>query len=98
MRAEGAVPNNFFEARFNARVSGFELLRDPALEGELERGGTLGFGGGGKLIGMDGSDGSYGENADGVIGSVGDKIGLRCSTVDRLRVACISAGSVNERI
>lgn len=84
------MPNNFFDARFSARVSGFEPVREPALEGEPERGGRLGFGGGGKLMGTELSGGSYGGKGVGLAWSVGDSVDLRCSTVERLRVACIS--------
>ena len=34
------TPNNFFEAKLRARVSAFDP-RDPALEGEDERGGAF---------------------------------------------------------
>ena len=44
------TPNSFFEAKLRARVRAFDP-RDPALEGEDERGGAFArFGIGGKVV------------------------------------------------
>jgi len=44
------APNSFFEAKLRARVRAFDP-RDPALDGEEERGGALArFGAGGKVF------------------------------------------------
>lgn len=80
-------PNSFFEAKLRARVRAFDP-RDPALDGEEERGGAFrGFGAGGKVFAeLEGTGDSEGERSG---RSIGRSLRGRCLDVE------ISGGSTD---